>query len=190
MKESDWWSRKAFAARLVVYFLAGAGGALTLLDSQARPSSRPSPVVAQLGTTYQTLSFSFDRFRASVTSCGFMAVFAVTHGQPSKRVLMKRASGAKPEPLGSTATCWNRGCDLCRLTSVDILLVGKDQQQAVLHFAVVDDSVQFRLGLLDSRAIRRVNDENKTLGSCARVMVSSAQLNHIKNRLPLEGGGA
>lgn len=41
-----------------IYFLAGVGGAFTLLDNQARPSSRPSPVVAQLGTTYQTLSLS------------------------------------------------------------------------------------------------------------------------------------
>lgn len=56
------------------YFLAGAGGALTLLDNQARPSRRPSPVVAQLGTTYQTLSLSLESCRASVTSCGFMAV--------------------------------------------------------------------------------------------------------------------
>ena len=59
----------------VLYFLgtAGAGVALTLLDSQANPSSRPSPVVAQLGTTYQTLSLSFWSCKASVTSCGFMA---------------------------------------------------------------------------------------------------------------------
>src|SRR5690349_15030117 len=57
------------------YFFAGAaGGALTLLESHAKPSRRPSPVVAQLGTTYQTLSFSLDRCRASVTSWGFIAV--------------------------------------------------------------------------------------------------------------------
>lgn len=44
------------------------GGALT------KPSRRPSPVVAQLGTTYQILSFSWLSFRASVTSWGFIAV--------------------------------------------------------------------------------------------------------------------
>lgn len=37
------------------------------------PSSKPSPVVAQLGTTYHILSFSWLSFRASVTSCGFIA---------------------------------------------------------------------------------------------------------------------
>lgn len=30
-------------------------------------------MVAQLGTTYQTLSLSFDSWRASVTSWGFIA---------------------------------------------------------------------------------------------------------------------
>lgn len=59
-----------------LYFLAGAGGALTLLESQARPSRRPSPVVAQLGTTYQTLSLSLESCRASVTSWGFMAAMS------------------------------------------------------------------------------------------------------------------
>ena len=38
-----------------------------------KPSSNPSPVVAQLGTTNQILSFSCESFRASVTSWGFMA---------------------------------------------------------------------------------------------------------------------
>ena len=37
------------------------------------PSNNPSPVVAQLGTTNQILSFSCESFRASVTSWGFMA---------------------------------------------------------------------------------------------------------------------
>jgi hypothetical protein len=37
------------------------------------PSSNPSPVVAQLGTTNQILSFSCESFRASVTSWGFIA---------------------------------------------------------------------------------------------------------------------
>jgi hypothetical protein len=55
------------------YFLAGAAGVLTLFDSHAKPSNKPSPDVAQLGTTYQTLSLSLDSWSASVTSCGFMA---------------------------------------------------------------------------------------------------------------------
>lgn len=39
----------------------------------ANPSSSPSPVVAQLGTTNQILSFSCVSLSASVTSCGFIA---------------------------------------------------------------------------------------------------------------------
>ena len=38
-----------------------------------KPSSKPSPVVAQLGTTNQILSFSWLSLRASVTSAGFIA---------------------------------------------------------------------------------------------------------------------
>ncbi len=53
------------------YFWAGVAGDLTLLDSHASPSKRPSPVVAQLGTTYQILSFSLDSCSASVTSLWF-----------------------------------------------------------------------------------------------------------------------
>lgn len=34
-------------------------------------------------------------------------------------------------------------------TASNILLVRKHQQQAVRHFQVVEDAVQFRLGLLD-----------------------------------------
>lgn len=58
-----------------LYFFGGppAGGDLTLLDNQAKPSSRPSPVVAQLGTTNHILSLSLLSSRRWVTSWGFMA---------------------------------------------------------------------------------------------------------------------
>lgn len=41
---------------------------------RTNPSSNPSPVVAQLGTTNQILSFSVESLSASVTSCGFIAI--------------------------------------------------------------------------------------------------------------------
>ena len=44
-----------------------------LLDSHASPSRRPSPDVAQLGTTYQTLSLSLWSSSAAVTWLGFFA---------------------------------------------------------------------------------------------------------------------
>jgi hypothetical protein len=90
-----------------VYFFPWAlGGDFTLLESQAcastpsvremerrgekgrviggptKPSSNPSPVVAQLGTTNQILSFSWLSLRASVTSAGFMAVVQLVSKSP------------------------------------------------------------------------------------------------------------
>ena len=56
------------------------------------------------------------------------------------------------------------------LTSVDILLVGKDQQQGILHFAVLNDTGQLSASLVHAIAIDRVNDEDQALG--AREVVS------------------
>lgn len=51
------------------------------------------------------------------------------------------------------------------LTSVDILLVGENEQHDVAHFAVLDDAAEFGLGLLHARAVAGVNDENESVGS-------------------------
>ena len=82
-------------AVICYFFPAGAGGDLTLFDSHARPSSSPSPVVAQLGTTYQTLSFSLSSWRALVTSCGFIAV-----GMGGDRVKTEPYVRKRGEPRG------------------------------------------------------------------------------------------
>lgn len=57
-----------------------------------------------------------------------------------------------------------------RHTARDILLVGKDQKQRVLHFAIVDNLVQLRPGLLEAGGITRVHNEDETL--CTGVVVS------------------
>lgn len=57
-----------------------------------------------------------------------------------------------------------------RHTARDILLVGKNQKQRVLHFAIVDNLVQLRLGLLEAGGITRVHDEDQAL--CTGVVVS------------------
>lgn len=49
----------------------------TIKGEQTSPSNSPSPVVAQLGTTNHILSFSCVSLRASVTSCGFMAIVSM-----------------------------------------------------------------------------------------------------------------
>lgn len=51
-------------------------------------------------------------------------------------------------------------------TFLEILLVGKDEQETVLHFAIVDDTVEFLSGFLHTGSIGRVDDEDETLGSC------------------------
>jgi hypothetical protein len=61
-----------------------------------------------------------------------------------------------------------------KFTVLDVLLVGKYQEQAVLHLAIVDDTMKFLLGLLDARAVRRVNNEDQTLGACSWSMPLSA----------------
>ena len=47
----------------------------------------------------------------------------------------------------------------------EILFVSEHEEQAILHLAIVDNPVQLLLGLLDTRAVRRVNDKNETLGT-------------------------
>jgi hypothetical protein len=60
-----------FLGSRVAYF----AGTLMWLLNHARPSKMPSPVVAQLGSTFQMWFFAMTlRLRASETSFGRMAV--------------------------------------------------------------------------------------------------------------------
>lgn len=49
--------------------------------------------------------------------------------------------------------------------AIDILLVGKHQQKRILHFAVVDNLVQFGTGLFHTGRVTRVDNENQSLGT-------------------------
>lgn len=62
-------------------------------------------------------------------------------------------------------------------TARGILLVGEDQQQRVLHFAVVDDLVQLRGSFLHAIRVAGVNHENQSL--CTGVVVSPEGSNLI-----------
>lgn len=53
-----------------------------------------------------------------------------------------------------------------KLTIVEVLLVGKHQQQAVLHLPVVDDTVQFLSCFLHALLVGRIDHEDETLGAC------------------------
>ena len=50
-------------------------------------------------------------------------------------------------------------------TLLDILLVGKDEQQTVLHLVIIDDPVQLLPRLVHPGAVARVNDEDEALGA-------------------------
>lgn len=84
-------------------------------------------------------------------SCGFMAR---CHGQQAERWRQEQNSTGKAH------------------TTADILLVGEYEEEAVLHFTVIEDSVQFCPSLFNTRAVRRVDNEDQGLGSCGATRVS------------------
>lgn len=58
----------------------------------------------------------------------------------------------------------------CFYTSWEILFVGKDEQETVLHFTIRDDAVELLSGLIYPVSVLRVNDKDQSLG--ASVVVS------------------
>lgn len=54
-------------------------------------------------------------------------------------------------------------------TAGNILLVGKHQQESILHFAIIDDLVKLRASLLHTVSVTGVDDEDQAL--CAGVVV-------------------
>lgn len=68
-----------------------------------------------------------------------------------------------------------------------ILLVGKHQQQALLHFPVVQDLMQLSPCLLDTLPVLRVDDEDEALR--AGVVVSPERTNLVLSSHVLMGEG-
>lgn len=52
------------------------------------------------------------------------------------------------------------------LTTIDILLVGEDEEHDVAHFAILDNAAEFGLGLFHASAVARVNHENESMCAC------------------------
>jgi hypothetical protein len=50
-------------------------------------------------------------------------------------------------------------------TSVEVLLIGKDEQQCILHFAILDDAGELGSSLIDAVAVVGVNDKDEALGA-------------------------
>lgn len=111
-----------------------------------RPSKIPVPSVATLGATYHSLSLSLVSWSCWVTS-----------------------SGLKSGAIGQLDRDTSVGDNRAR-TAGNILLVGKHQQESILHFAIIDDLVKLRASLLHTGSVTGVDDEDQAL--CAGVVVS------------------
>jgi hypothetical protein len=61
--------------------------------------------------------------------------------------------------------------DAQRLTTVNILLVGKHKQDDIAHFAVLDDAAEFGFGFFHARAVAGVDDEDEGVGSWRRAKI-------------------
>lgn len=72
------------------------------------------------------------------------------------------------QPTLCSGSAWEE-CLGCERTIGQVLLVGKDEQEAVLHLAVVEDLVELGARLVDAVAVLRVDDKDEAL--CARVVV-------------------
>ena len=72
------------------------------------------------------------------------------------------------------------------LTSFDVLLVRKHQQQRVFHFSVQYYPMQLLPGLVDTRTIKRVDDEDETLCACMTGQKPSHHpvLSHTREVMP------
>jgi hypothetical protein len=125
------------------------------------------------GWQYQLRSFILSSPSFSVTSVGVMAV---------------RSEGtfiisAIPTHMRRFEPKWTPG----KRTIRQVLLVGKHQQQAVLHLAVVQDLVQLGPRLVDAVAVLRVDDKDEALR--ARVVVSPERPDLVLSADVLREGG-
>lgn len=110
----------------------------------------PSPLVAQLGSTFQTWSLAIlSRSSAWATSLGRMAE-------------------------GKVISIYNLasvGYEL-KHTAINILLVGEDEEDNVAHFAILDDTAEFGFGFLHAGPVAGVDYENESVGAYWVVVVS------------------
>jgi len=64
-----------------------------------------------------------------------------------------------------------------RLTAGQVLFVGKDEEQAVLHFSVAENAVKLLAGFVDALTVARIDDENEALR--ARIVMSPKRTNLV-----------
>lgn len=105
----------------------------------------PSPLVAQLGSTFQTWSLAIlSRSRAWATSLGRMA--------------------ERRFKLASAILSYVK--QKSKHTTVNILLVGKDEEDDIAHFAVLDDTAEFGFGFFHAGPVAGVDYEDESVSAC------------------------
>jgi len=53
-----------------------------------------------------------------------------------------------------------------KLTAINILLVGKDEENDVAHFAVLDDTAELGFGFFHAGPVAGVDYEDESVGAC------------------------
>lgn len=53
-----------------------------------------------------------------------------------------------------------------RRTAINILLVGENEEDNVAHFAVLDDTAEFRFGFFHAGPVAGVDYEDQSVGAC------------------------
>ena len=117
------------------------------LESQSRPSYKPSPLVAQVAWMYQFRLRNECKPNLSVISGAFIA-FGKSLRLNIKESVIKR--------LFFLIKRW--------FFFVDYLFVGEDEEDGVSELVFLQHSVELISGLSDSLSIVTVHDENETLG--------------------------
>lgn len=77
-----------------------------------------------------------------------------------------------------------------KLTTIDILLVGEDEEDDVAHFAVLDNTAEFGFGFFHASPVAGVDYENESVGAfwlvllaCASEVLTSAGFQRWFDRL-------
>ena len=57
-------------------------------------------------------------------------------------------------------------------TTINILLVGEDEEDNVAHFAVLDNTAEFGFGFFHASPVARVDYEDESVGACWLVLLA------------------
>jgi hypothetical protein len=71
------------------------------------------------------------------------------------------------------SACNSAFCDEgLKLTTINILLVGEDEENNVAHFAILDDTAKFGFGFFHAGPVAGVDHEDESVGACWVVLLA------------------